>query len=110
MVVPYLLFMKSADFILGTDCLNEAENTTPISVPLGGRSIIVCPPNNCSGEYIIEHRNHITSQYEIVYRGMRKTYVTITTLSDAGYFRCSKKCNDNRAVSQNCYFELIGKL
>ena len=30
---------ESADFILiGTDCSNEAENTTPISVPLGGGS------------------------------------------------------------------------
>ena len=102
----------SFHFILtGTDCSLEAENTIPVPAPLaGGSTVIICPLNHCLGEYIFEHHNHNTLQYEIVYQGMRKTNVTIRTLSDAGYFRCSRKCSDSRPVSQYCYFKLVSKL
>ena len=89
--------------LIGTDCSLEAENTTPVPVPLGGGSTFICPPNYCVGEYIFEHLNHNTLQYEIIHQGMHETYVTVRTLSDAGYFRCSKKCSDSRSVSQYCY-------
>ena len=102
----------SFHFILtGTDCSLEAENTTSVPAPLsGGSTVIICPPNHCFGEYIFEHRNHNTSQYEIVHQGMQETNVTVRTFSDAGYFRCSKKCSDSRSAPQYCYFELVGKL
>ena len=57
---------------------------------------------------MIEHLNHNTSRYEIIQQGSHRANVTIKTLSDVGYFRCSKRCNDGRSDSPYCYFNTVG--
>lgn len=101
---------------IATDCSLEVKDVQPISVSLGDKLVVVCPPNNpCSGEYVIEHLNHSTSQYEIIQSQIiqqeaNRANVTIRKLSNAGYFRCSKRCNDGESDSPHCYFNAVGKL
>ena len=92
------------------DCSFELKNVVPTPVSLDDRLVVVCPPNHCSGEYVIEHLNHNTSQYEIIQQGSNRANVNIRELSDAGYFRCSKRCNDGRSHSPYCYLKAVGML
>ena len=59
---------------------------------------------------MIEHLNHNTSQYEIIQHGSHQANVTTRALSDAGYFRCSKRCSDASSDSPYCYLNAVGML
>ena len=83
----------------------------PTYESVGDFFLIACPPNHCSGQYVIEHLNHNTSQYTIIIQQeICRANVTISSLDDAGYFRCSKRCNDGRPDSPYCYLNVVGML
>ena len=61
------------------DCSFVVKDVVPTPVSLGGRLVVVCTPNHCSGEYVIEHLNHNTSQYEIIQQGSNRANMSIRT-------------------------------
>ena len=95
-------------YLIATDCTFQSKSAVAIPLSLGDELEITCPPNYCAGQYIIEHLNHSTSQYELVQQGYHRATVIIATLHDAGYFRCSKRCNDSKLDSLYCYLNVVG--
>ena len=95
-----------------TDCSwTGAQDAETITKSLGEWFVISCRPHHCPGQYIIEHLNHITSHWVLIQQTeSRKANVTIESLGNAGYIRCSKRCYDGAQNSPFSYFNVVGML
>jgi len=86
---------------------NHHNDTDPLHKRTGELLDFVWSWHSCTGEYVYEHLNKSTNQYEVVQKGSHHFQIRAIELDDAGSYRCWKRCNDTEQ-SPYCYFAVNG--
>ena len=91
-------------------CATDYNAVQPVNTHLGESVQSVCPLPLCSGQFVLEHYNPSTLQYDVVQEGSSYTSgIHVSDYSNAGNYRCYQKCeNDNNTETTYCYVTVEG--